>query len=404
MKVGLLGAFGINNSGDNLVAIATKRGLEELIKDIDVTIFSPVFSSLAVSPEDMGEGFNWKIANLTDNDFWTKMSNFDALIIGGGGLLVPVPEFEQFLSIGNEIDRCMLPKIAWNAIGSQWSPLHEPELSGWYEKIKNAAEAVDYLSVRSLTTQKLLERVGCPVDKIRLVPDPVINLKINNIKEIQEKLRKKLNINNDIPLIGVSVGPELLKYPLKSFMQELSKALEVIQNNRRQIIIFPFGHIYGDYIACQELWKLSPKSLFIREPLNAIEIWAMVGMLDAYLSVRYHGIIAAIANGIPSLALDCYLSNDTTSSKIRDLICQTNLEGYYYSPMIATCGEAMTRSFLLPESIENYLNRTISSHIIERTENLLTTNSRRIWAATRRSQSNAALDHFEKMARALELI
>ncbi len=399
MRVALLGAFGINNAGDNLEAIATKIALEKLVNDIEVHIFSPSFDYLPRSDENMGRGYSWTLVNLQKKEFWRRISDFDALIIGGGGLLVPVPEFEPFLLSGKNINLNSLPRTAWNALCSQWTPLNEPSLANWYEKVKTAVEYLDYVSVRSITTKKLLQRIGCPTEKINLVPDPVISLKIKNVKDIQDNLCNRFKINPDMILVGVSVGPELMKHPLNEFMEELSKALNIIQDRGIQVIIFPFGHIYQDDIACKALWMCCQHTLLIEDQLNAIEIWGLISMLDAYITIRYHGVIAALANGIPALALDCYLSNDTTSSKIRDLVCQTGLEEYYFSPMIAICGEAMSRSFL-----EDPFDRNLSNKIIGHLENLLTPTASKFWGGKQKKQDHDVMEHFKKMATVLELI
>jgi polysaccharide pyruvyl transferase WcaK-like protein len=405
MKIGLLGVFGIRNTGDNLEALATKFLLEKELGQVEVTSFSIGFSPTALSL--LGEQRSGplelisKPVDLTQKDFWETIYRYDALIIGGGGLLAPIREFEPLLFYGSQIEPARLPKTAWNALGSIWTPLAEKKLSEWYRKVKQATEILDYLSIRSLTTQRLLERVGCPSEKIHLVPSSVIGFTIDSPEPIIAKLQSKFNINRSRPIIGVSIGPELTRPPLKEFFNELARALKQIQNTvqkNSQIIIFPVGEMYGDGLACKMLADLCPDAVLITEPLTPTDIWVLTSMFDVYVTMRYHSVVAAIAQGIPTLALDCYLDNETLGSKLRDLLWQSELEYFYFSPIIEICGEPQFRSFAkIPQ------NNNISKRIIERVMETLTPESKMQWQNVSQIQKVKVSNHYQMMLRALNL-
>jgi polysaccharide pyruvyl transferase WcaK-like protein len=404
-KIALLGVYGINNTGDNLEALATKSLLEKQLLQAEIKSFSVSFSPMARTL--LGEQRKGRLecdtlsADLTQKEFWESVSEFDALIIGGGGLLAPIPEFEPLLFSGAHIQPGRLPKTAWNAIGSIWAPLADRKLSEWYLKIKRATEIVDYISIRSLTTQRLLEHVGCPPERINLVPSLVTALTIESVEPIVDEFLSRYNIQSCKPLIGVSVGPELMRPPLKDFMGELAKALGQVKNvipKDGKILIFPVGEMYEDAAACKILSDLCPDALLVKENLTPTQIWGIIGKLDAYLSMRYHSIISAIAQGIPTLSLDCYLGNDSLGSKLRDLIWQSGLEQSYFSPIIEICGDPQYRSFAKIPQINN-----ISKRLFERVIDLLVTQSKKQWMEASNNEKTKALNHLDMMIQALKL-
>jgi polysaccharide pyruvyl transferase WcaK-like protein len=404
MRIGLLGAFGVNNAGDNLEAVAARAALKKVLPRAEISVFSILFSPATralmgaagvSSPECPVQP-----VDLMGPDFWRLIIEYDSLIIGGGGLLIPVPEFEPLLMEEVSVNPAQLPKTIWNALGSQWTPLADPQLTEWYAKVRRAAERVDYISVRSQTTRRLLERVGCPPERIHLVPDPVISLKIDNLAEIGNQLRETLGLDRDRPVIGISVGPELTREPLKEFLGHLAGALNQIKTSwprDAQIIIFPFGLMYGDGPACKQLAELCPRSLLVEKPLTALEIWALVSLLDAYLTVRYHGVIAGLAHGVPTLALDCYLANETLGSKLRDLAWQSGLEAYYFSPLMEIGGEPSMRSFAKLPAMGQ-----ISRKLTDRIAWLLTAEAQREWKESFKRQEKEVAAHFQRMAQVLD--
>ncbi|EGD47001.1 hypothetical protein Cpap_1196 [Ruminiclostridium papyrosolvens DSM 2782] len=402
MKIGLLGAYGIDNTGDNLIALATKHAVEELVNDAEITIFYPNFSKLFGNRRGDIVADGWKKVDMMSRGFWEEVSEYQALIIGGGGILLPVPEFEPFLLYGSQIDHSLLPKTAWNAIGTQWIPLAKPKISEWYKKLRTATQLLDYVSVRSATTYRILTHAECPMEKVNLVPDPVINLKFNDSEKVRASLLDKFPIDKNKQIIGVSIGPELTKPPLKDFMIDLARALNYLQkvvHRNIQIVIFPFGLMYGDSQACLQLAELCPDSILLKDVTEAKEIWELVGLMDVYLTVRLHGIVAALSHGIPALALDCYLANDTAGSKLRDFMWESELESYYLSPIISICGDPQMRSFTGTLGARNTYK-----DILRRIEELLIPENRTIWEKVSQKRKEEIKDYIKDMVGFLDLI
>ncbi len=403
-KVGLIGMFGINNAGDNLEAMATKFLLEKQLKDVDISCFSINLSTMSrtlLGKQRMGSlECVTKPAYLEKEEFWNTIYDLDALIMGGGGILLPIPECDPILLYGSHINIKRVPKTAWNAVGSNWAPLNDRKLLGWYSKIKEAVDILDYVSIRSITTQRLLERSGCMPEKINRVPSLVTAMELDQ-PELLSELETKYGIHKNQRLIGISIGPEITRNPLDKFINALAKTINEIQTNLSEdykIIVFPVGEMYGDGAACRMLGELCPDSCVVAKELTATQVWLLIGRLDAYLSMRYHGVVSAIAQSVPTLVLDCYLSNETLGSKLRDLVWDSELEEFYFSPIIEICGDPLFRNFDRVPQTNN-----ISMRLKERIMSLLTPEVKNRWQVVTQKQKAKALDHLQRMIRSLEI-
>ncbi|WP_438433532.1 polysaccharide pyruvyl transferase family protein [Gorillibacterium sp. sgz500922] len=396
MKVAVLGAFGYQNTGDRLIALATKQLLLKRNPDCAVDLYS--VRPYLLSSQPVEDEADMRYFSYRDKAIFETLQGYDALIIGGGGLLIPIRDFEPFLLIFRNGDAGRLPKAAWSAMGSQYTPTHDPGLSAWYAKVRTAAERLSYVSVRSDTTRRLLLSAGCPAESVRLVPDAVLGYAVPDSGRIQDSLRERYGLPANKRFIAVSVGPELLKPPLDAFLDALSEAIHAWTeaNPGCPVVIVPFGQIYGDRTACAQLAKLVANRVWIDEPLSPEDLWCLIGMAEVYLTVRYHGLIAGIAQGVPTLILDCYLSNRTMSSKLRDLAVHYGLDDFYLSPIIGVCEPPETRSFLdIPgeRRLANEIRRRIEGACDRKAE----------WARIGARARNEVDRHFDDMWEALGL-
>ncbi|MDW2799925.1 polysaccharide pyruvyl transferase family protein [Clostridium boliviensis] len=339
MKIAVFGAFGFQNTGDQLIGMATEQLLKEINPELSVDLYS-IQQFFSYNKKKEG---NVQFIGRRYQKFYDRLNEYDAVIIGGGALLLPIHDFDPFLLCEDR----KYPKAAWNALGSQYTPVNDPRFEKWYGKIKNAVDKLEYVSVRSQSTKRLLETVGCQTEKIHLVPDAASGLRIECDVQSMNELKKKIGVSFGKKCIGVSIGPELQKEPLNSFQQQLAIALnEIIKKEPdTDIVIFPFGQIYGDVTACETFAALVPGARYAGSHLTPKETWCLVSLLDTYLTVRYHGAVAGLAQGIPTIIMDCYLSNGMLGSKLRDFAYQFGLDQYYLSPIIGICERPETRNF-----------------------------------------------------------
>jgi hypothetical protein len=68
---------------------------------------------------------------------------------------------------------------------------------------------------------------------------------------------------------------------------------------------------------------------------GALDRWRTIGALDLYVCTRYHAMLAAFAQDVPFLVMDEYLTDATASSKIREFVADTELEGLYLAPCLS---------------------------------------------------------------------
>jgi hypothetical protein len=124
--------------------------------------------------------------------------------------------------------------------------------------------------------------------------------------------------------------------PASNFHAELYGALaKLVAKRAVEVVVFPFGEIYGDADLARAAHAAIPGSKLVTEPLDALDRWRLVGALDLYLCARWHAVLAAFAQDVPFLAMDEYLSDATASSKIRELIADLGLEELYLVPLVS---------------------------------------------------------------------
>jgi polysaccharide pyruvyl transferase WcaK-like protein len=56
--------------------------------------------------------------------------------------------------------------------------------------------------------------------------------------------------------------------------------------------------------------------------------------MGLYVGARLHGVLAALAQDVPFLAVDEYFSDEIASSKIRELLVDADLEACWTSPYL----------------------------------------------------------------------
>jgi hypothetical protein len=72
----------------------------------------------------------------------------------------------------------------------------------------------------------------------------------------------------------------------------------------------------------------------IDAPLDAAARWQLVGRMQLYVGARLHGVLAALAQEVPFLAVDEYFTDDLASSKIRELLVDADLALHWTSPYL----------------------------------------------------------------------
>jgi polysaccharide pyruvyl transferase WcaK-like protein len=322
-RVGFLGAFSIDNTGDVIVGMATRQAVRARVTCEEIVIAVDLPHSLwrhdwsaqlgaapirRVDPADPSGHF---------------ADDLDALVIGGGGILMPLPGFDAFLA------HVRAPS-AWNALCSQSTPSFDPTLAPFYASVRAACERLAYVSVRNSTTARLVRRCGW-TGALEVVPDPAILFHAEPDPAVDRELARR----GDRPLVGLSVGNALLDARAARFYAELLADLERrAAAGEIELVVFPFGRVYGDVELARRAAASMPHARLVGTALDPVATWQLVGKLDLYVCARFHAALAAYTQGVAFLVCDEYLSDTTATSKIRDFIVDRELEASYVVPFL----------------------------------------------------------------------
>jgi polysaccharide pyruvyl transferase WcaK-like protein len=346
MRIALWNGSGLDNLGDQLIDHVNRIELGRRLGDSSFQTFAPW-------PCD-----GVPLARIDSNGRWNGEGEFDAIVIGGGALLLGPPFVHPSLQtcyLGpypeRFRDRC--PAI-WNAVcfNAQFLPaLQEP----WRSYVRTACQRLAYCSVRNAGSAELLAE--CEVSEpVIVVPDPVIALR-------PPQPRRKHNCGRR--RVGLAVGAVV---QAESFLARLGVADEgwdwnpqvqesmpraiVAQNAARELAqqqalfariaeavaplrtttnleVCGFGGVYGDRQAASKLAALLDCPLVsFHDSLGAGTIdWIL--SLDCLIASRLHACILALVVGTPLVAIDPYLNPITGTSKVREFMADGDLLAGY---------------------------------------------------------------------------
>lgn len=319
-RIGVLGAWSIDNAGDAMLGHATCGALERRLPGAQVTLFAPQFPGERWRhAHDRTRGIDREIVPVPVDDMgWTH--ELDALVIGGGGIINFAPAFASFLLGGTKWDG---PPAAWNGVCSQNTPSYGTTAED-RERIRRCCEQLAYVSVRNATTEQFVRRCGY-TGAIERIPDVAFAFVDPEPREVSDRL-----------VIGVSLGNALADGRAAAFHDALFAELVRLASARppAEVRLVPFGPVYGDERLHQLAAARLPGVRVVRGD-GPLETWRLVGRSRLFIGARLHAIVAAIAYGVPFLALDEYFSDQTATSKLRELIVDAGLEAHYLAPLVS---------------------------------------------------------------------
>jgi polysaccharide pyruvyl transferase WcaK-like protein len=334
-RIGLLGAYSIDNAGDQLLGYSVRQALRQRVPGADLVLLSPAFrGDMWRHAWDAERGLGAEIRKIAADDSTAWAKGLDAVVIGGGELIRLEPDFRPFL-LGEASDWDPAVPAAWNAIGAEKAPAYLADQRPAYRAVKRCCEALAYVSVRNETTSRFLRRCGFS-GEVRLVPDPTMLLRLPPGDDGRgEAILRSAGVDTSRYVLGMSVGNSLRDGRAAAFYGELFASLAGRAKDA-QIVLFPFGGVYGDAELQRAAHRAVPSAKLITAPLGPLDLWRVVGALDLYICARYHAMIAAFAQDVPFVVLDEYLSDTSGSSKILDFVVGADLLGSYLCPYLST--------------------------------------------------------------------
>ncbi len=337
MKLGFLGAYSIANAGDALVGYATRRAVLALSPGVEYEVLAPALPHTFWDhgwDADRGLGDTIRPVPATTDCRWA--AELDAVIIGGGGVVLLDPSFAPF-SLGDPAHWPASCAAAWNGVGSQNQPWYLSAHVADYARIKECCERLAYVSVRSQTTLRFVRACGF-AGEVHVVPDPAIGLASipadveRGVDTLLAGLALEPQRGRKRRLLGLSLGAATASPTAAKFFAELERDLRVLAADC-DLIFFPFSRLQDD-IPAQTALAHRLGARVITNVLSPLALWALIGRLDAYVTSRFHGTIAAYTQDVPFVVVDEYLRDAVASSKIRELIVDRGLEVHYVCPFL----------------------------------------------------------------------
>ena len=318
MNVGVLGAWSIDNTGDALIGLATRRALRARLPTATIRAFAPRFPG-AQWRHDASEahGIDGPIELVPVDDLaWTR--ELDALVIGGGGIVNFAPAFRSFLLSAPGL--ADVP-VAWNGVCSQNTPAYAASDED-RERVRRCCERLAYASVRNATTYRFLR--GCGVSgEIRVVPDAAFDAVLDEPPAGATRFTLALSLGNAL------ADPRASGY----YAALLSEVRAIVTERAARLVLVPFGRLYGD-VALLERVRSQLVGAELLEAASPLDAWRAVGSADVYIGARLHAVIAAITQDVAFVAADEYFSDQMATSKLRELIVDLGLEAHYTAPLV----------------------------------------------------------------------
>lgn len=334
-RIGFLGAYSIDNAGDQLLGYAVRQALRERVPSAAHVLLSPALrGDMWRHAWTVERGIDLEVRKIPADDSTDWSKGLDALIIGGGELVRLEPDFRPFL-LGEASDWDPTVPAAWNAVGAEKIPAYVDDHRPAYRAVKRCCETLAYASVRNETTARFIRKCGF-TGSLPIVPDPTMLLSLPDSERGRgDAILRAAGVDTDRFLVGVSVGNALRDRRARPFFEGLFAEL-ASRTKGVEIVLFSFGNVYCD----AELQRLAQQALPVAKlldaPLTALDRWRVVGALDLHVCTRYHAMLAAFAQDVPFVVLDEYVSDVTGSSKIKDFVVKADLESLYLSPFAST--------------------------------------------------------------------
>ncbi|RIX51097.1 polysaccharide pyruvyl transferase CsaB [Paenibacillus nanensis] len=295
-RIAISGYYGFSNSGDEAVLRSILLALEEEAAAQGVTV-QPIV--LSADPAWTSRMYGVESAHrMRPGDLLRTLRSCDALISGGGSLLqdvtggMTIPYYTGILKLAQWLGK---PTFAYaQGIG----PVNRRAM---YPLIRSAMRRSKYVSVRDAESAALLGRIGVPLDRIDVVPDPVMGL------PLPEGTTAAREGAETPPVIGVSLrgwredGADLAR---------AAEALAALSKRRPVRLRFLPFHTPSDKVTSEEVMeRLSGRlgegsSAELTDPGDDPQAMLLaVSRCDALFGMRLHALIYAANQQVPMLGL-----------------------------------------------------------------------------------------------------
>jgi len=297
-RVVISGYYGFGNCGDEAVLFAAIHCLKELKPDIEITVLSN-------NPAETSElyGVN-AVQRWSPLKVLSAILSCDMLISGGGSLLQDVTSAESLIYYSAVIQCAQFFGKKVFIYSQGIGPLLKKMTRHHVARVLGRCCEITVRDERSAT---LLAEMGVK-PPVTVTSDPVMALSRDSFKPADiDTTLAALEIpaansgegNRERPLLLAIIRP----WAENSHIVPVAHYLDTQVIDGWDVLLVPAYYEQDNDIMTMIGKQMTQRHHILTEPLTAHEFIALVASADCVLSMRLHGLICAMAMGVPMLAL-----------------------------------------------------------------------------------------------------
>ena len=304
MIIGIYGAYGTKNIGDDAILISIITSIKKVIGDTEFIVFS---ADIKESNKIYNAGhIKYVKASLKRPVTLIKtILKTDILLYGGGGLIYDHHGLKGLLA---RLSYIILAKILRKpvmiyAIGV--GPLIT-RFGGFLVAI--VLNQVDLITTRDKESMKLLKDIGVNKPPMCVTADPALCLPLEDSNVAMEIINKE-NISIDKMVIGLSIRS--LKDKTIGIKVIAQICDELAEAYNAELLFIPMSkhkqaQFANDLYVNEEILKLlkhKESVKIIRGDYNPSEIKSIMGYTDLFIGMRLHSLIFAATMNVPIIGI-----------------------------------------------------------------------------------------------------
>ena len=317
-RVVISGYYGFGNCGDEAVLLAAIHCLKELKPDIEITVLSN-------NPAETSERYGVNaVQRWSPLKVLSAILSCDMLISGGGSLLQDVTSSESLIYYSAVIQCAQFFGKRVFIYSQGIGPLLK-KMTRYH--VARVLSRCCEITVRDERSAALLTEIGVK-RPVTVTSDPVMALSREGFKLADiDTMLATLGISAANSGEGDRARPLLLAiirpWAEDSHIAPIANYLDIQVSDGWDVLLVPAYYEQDLDILTKIGQRMTQRHHILKETLTAHEFIALVASADCVLSMRLHGLICAMAMGVPMLAL-------SYDPKVEAFMEQAGLERFCY--------------------------------------------------------------------------
>lgn len=307
------GYFGFSNSGDDAILKSILESFKALDPNLNIKVLS---KDPSLTEKEYGVP---AVDRFKLFDVIKSIKESDMLISGGGSLLQDKTSSRSIwyylliMKLAEHYNKKVF--VYSNGVG----PINKKFNRNFTRRVLNK---VDYITLRDIDSYNFIKSIGVNNQNIKVLSDPVFNLK----EASDESIREKFDINKDTVLVSVRswMNDEKL-------IDELVKFLNYLIDQGKNIVFMPM-QMPRDTTISEKIAANLKSSKIIDEKYPVEILMNLMKNADFIVAMRLHAMIYAIHQNLPFIGLS-YDPKTETLLKDFDESINIDVDGINYDDL-----------------------------------------------------------------------